>query len=771
MFARRGRALAAIGASAALAASLVVAVPLSAQAAASTGFPGPVQGTFTGSLSNLPNAATTSRGQHKLWYAGGFWWAAMPNEGSTGTSIHRLDGRETGSPTWTDTNVVIDTRNGTSSDSIYNATAGKLFIASHVMVERNTAPNPAGVDNNDAILTRYSLVDGAWVKDEGWPIVVLANRALLSLSIAQMTDGKIMAVFTKDAGPYAANTVTSANGVNPPVFTLPFKVQWSKNLLVVPDLKGATTLTGEDAAVVTAADGFVTIVFSNQSPGFEGYYVARHRVGDVYGTGNFFGSKVQMDYTGAFSAGPQMAVVTDPTSSLTSPVYLALRTNADSVVGGRTPVDTDPLIKVVKLQPRSGGGALTAQNTGYVSTTQDLTLRTVADRGSRPIITLDNSRRSLDVFYAAPENPAGLQPSNVTGVIYHQGIAIDSGFTKSDPVIALADSATSSGTTANKPDGMSLPTSTQQILGGASGTVVQATDTVVANLNAPSLSITRKFWHNDLFRATSANFVAEIPVAADNTAGLRVNFTDTSLGRPTSWAWDFGDGATSTEQNPTHTYASGGAKTVSLTVNNVNGSQTTKTKTVTVGEAPAAAFTASLPNKQRLLVQVKDASTGGAADSLRWNFGDGTSVVTSGLPGTIARHAYAKSGKYKITLVATNGVGSSIKTLTVVVNATPGKIAKPTRTVLAGKKVTVAWKAPKPNGLPITKYWVTCRSSVNTRSIVIKAKDGTTTVGKARKATVVKLTAGASYTCTVKAYNTRGWNLPSLPSTAFKARA
>jgi PKD repeat protein len=52
---------------------------------------------------------------------------------------------------------------------------------------------------------------------------------------------------------------------------------------------------------------------------------------------------------------------------------------------------------------------------------------------------------------------------------------------------------------------------------------------------------------------------------------LTVQFTDLSLGNPTSWHWDFGDGRTSTEQNPTHTYASPGTYTVTLTVTNAHG--------------------------------------------------------------------------------------------------------------------------------------------------------------------------------------------------------
>ena len=55
------------------------------------------------------------------------------------------------------------------------------------------------------------------------------------------------------------------------------------------------------------------------------------------------------------------------------------------------------------------------------------------------------------------------------------------------------------------------------------------------------------------------------------TAGLvplTVRFTDISTGNPTAWLWDFGDNATSTEQNPVHTYTAPGNYTVGLTVGN-----------------------------------------------------------------------------------------------------------------------------------------------------------------------------------------------------------
>lgn len=51
-----------------------------------------------------------------------------------------------------------------------------------------------------------------------------------------------------------------------------------------------------------------------------------------------------------------------------------------------------------------------------------------------------------------------------------------------------------------------------------------------------------------------------------------MSFSDTSTSAPTSWSWDFGDGTTSTDQNPTKVYAVGGLFPVSLTSSNAFGS-------------------------------------------------------------------------------------------------------------------------------------------------------------------------------------------------------
>lgn len=75
----------------------------------------------------------------------------------------------------------------------------------------------------------------------------------------------------------------------------------------------------------------------------------------------------------------------------------------------------------------------------------------------------------------------------------------------------------------------------------------------------------------------TASFVFSVP-----TGSFTVSFTDTSTGSPTSWMWNFGDGMTSTVQNPTHTYAVAGTYSVVLVATNAAGSSAPTTKMVTV---------------------------------------------------------------------------------------------------------------------------------------------------------------------------------------------
>jgi PKD repeat protein len=116
-----------------------------------------------------------------------------------------------------------------------------------------------------------------------------------------------------------------------------------------------------------------------------------------------------------------------------------------------------------------------------------------------------------------------------------------------------------------------------------------STATVSGNEMHGTISSTEGTTGTFYFKRTSEPpEVVEADFTADLTSGLApltVKFKDQSTGDLTSWSWDFGDGSTSTEKKPAHTYADPGTYTVSLTVTGPEGSDTeTKNNYISVFE-------------------------------------------------------------------------------------------------------------------------------------------------------------------------------------------
>lgn len=105
-------------------------------------------------------------------------------------------------------------------------------------------------------------------------------------------------------------------------------------------------------------------------------------------------------------------------------------------------------------------------------------------------------------------------------------------------------------------------------------------------------------------------------------APLTVQFTDTSEGSPSQWQWDFGDGSTSNERNPTHTFLESRSYTVQLTVSNPLGASSVS-QVLSVGEQLVADFSFSVrQGVAPLIVEFTDRSSG-APTAWEWDFGDG----------------------------------------------------------------------------------------------------------------------------------------------------
>lgn len=154
------------------------------------------------------------------------------------------------------------------------------------------------------------------------------------------------------------------------------------------------------------------------------------------------------------------------------------------------------------------------------------------------------------------------------------------------------------------------------------------------------------------------------PTSGD--APLNVNFTDLSANNPDSWSWDFGDGGTSSAQNPSHDYTAAGTYTVTLTASNCAGSDvSTKVDYITVTQpactetTPVADFSGSPTSGDTPLnVSFTDLSSNNP-DTWSWDFGDG-GTSTAQNPS----HEYAAAGTYTVTLTAWNCAGSDVATKT-----------------------------------------------------------------------------------------------------------
>src|SRR5439155_254766 len=150
---------------------------------------------------------------------------------------------------------------------------------------------------------------------------------------------------------------------------------------------------------------------------------------------------------------------------------------------------------------------------------------------------------------------------------------------------------------------------------------------------------------------SGAATVNQPPVAAftSSCSSLTCAFTSTSSdpdGTIASYAWTFGDGASSTAQNPSHTYGAANTYTVTLTVTDNQGASSAVALTGTVATAnqpPAAAFTSSCSSLSCAFTS-NSSDPDGTIASYAWTFGDGASSTAQN-----PSHTYGAANTYTVT--------------------------------------------------------------------------------------------------------------------------
>lgn len=196
------------------------------------------------------------------------------------------------------------------------------------------------------------------------------------------------------------------------------------------------------------------------------------------------------------------------------------------------------------------------------------------------------------------------------------------------------------------------PTKTYTVPGTYQVKLVNAyttcTDSVIRTIKIPALP--------------TVDFTSSGAAAACKTP-LSVNFRDQSSGA-TQWLWNFGDGGTSTQQNPSHNYTAAGEYTVTLTITNAAGCQNTVSKTGFVKITKPTAGIGGAPAGGCVPYTFSPSLNVNAVDgvaSVLWDFGENGATSTSQNPS----YTYNNPGNYTVKLkITTQGGCTDSTTLT-----------------------------------------------------------------------------------------------------------
>jgi PKD repeat protein len=260
-------------------------------------------------------------------------------------------------------------------------------------------------------------------------------------------------------------------------------------------------------------------------------------------------------------------------------------------------------------------------------------------------------------------------------------------------------------------------------------------------------------------------------------APLKVSFTGSASGgtAPYSYSWNFGDGsATSTAQNPSHTYNNAGTYTATLTVTDSASPANTATSTVTVKVSAVGrtltATASAIPTSGQVPLNVSftgSASGGTPPYSYSWNFGDGSATSTAQNPS----HTYNNAGTYTATLKVTDSASPpNTASSNVIITASPiGGSPPGPPTGLTGSpgngQVSLSWTAPASNGGVVISGYRVYRGTTSGGETLVTT-GGCGGLGAVTSCTDTGLTNGQKYFYEVSAVNAIGEGNKSTEATA-----
>ena len=463
---------------------------------------------------------TAARMQSKLWFHDGRWFGVMFDNRTTPNARFRIWRMDMTTQDWTSTTVSVDDRNRSHADVL--ASSNTLYVVSA------RAEGPVGTTGRDLRIYKYTYnaTTKAYVAVAGFPKVIAGTAAGTGYATIASENGRLWVAYPQ--GGAVRVSASSDNGVN---WSAPFTLPTMGNPIASDDVVAIARL-GNGAGV--------GVMWSNQNPTDDSFYFSAHVAGQPAATWRpRETAPLSNPGTVTYTADNHLSIKNDADGNLLA----AVKTSRDA---DPSPNGGDPLIAVFKRT-----GALSSTGT-WISRT----VTTVTVEGTRPMLVIDDANAQANVYLTAPTSFAEGQQK-----IYRRTAPLST-LDFGTPSLGTAVIASADDVAIND------ATSTKQRATAASGQLIVAT-------NIPTL----RYMHACIGGPCPAKPVADFTATpTSGSAPLSVKFTDTSTKAPTSWAWSFGDGATSTAHNPVHQYADPGTYTVTLTATNIAGSSS-KTRT------------------------------------------------------------------------------------------------------------------------------------------------------------------------------------------------
>ena len=301
------------------------------------------------------SAPTGEKPQSKLWFNDGTWWGSLFDRSTEQYRIYRYDWS---THTWSDTGTLIDERNSSKADTLWDGT--HLYVASAGPSSTNSA------DSGRILRYSYDAATKSYSLDPGFPVTV-TNGGMEAITLDKDTTGKLWVTFTQGSKVYANHSLENDSSWGTP-FVLPVQ---------------GTDVSPDDISAVTSFDlqtsaPQIGVMWSNEVD--DKIYFATHKDGDSDSTWQQTKTAIQ---------GPKSADDHINLKSLQSDasgrVFAAVKTSLND------PINASPNAPQIFLTVLGQDGNFT----NYV-------FGRVGDHHTRPIVMIDQEHRDLYMFATAP---------------------------------------------------------------------------------------------------------------------------------------------------------------------------------------------------------------------------------------------------------------------------------------------------------------------------------------------------------------------------------